>query len=133
MLRRIQIRWSVNNQYLGQVGRYFHDAFYGIWGGGLGERVKQLLKDCPDCKIWVTGHSLGGAMASIAASYLAYSGVAKGHDIKLVTFGQPKTGDTNFGNNLTKKVPYSYRVVNNRDLVVQVPQWYDHHSKEPTK
>ncbi|VDM75402.1 unnamed protein product, partial [Strongylus vulgaris] len=98
-----RIRWSVNNQYLGQVGRYFHDAFHAIWKEGMEKHVQELLQNCPKCKIWVTGHSLGGSMASIAASYLAWSGLANDHEIRLVTFGQPKTGDTNFGSTLTDK------------------------------
>lgn len=43
--------------------------------------------------LWLTGHSLGGAMATLAAAWLAerkipFSGA--------YTFGQPRVGDDNF-------------------------------------
>lgn len=41
----------------------------------------------------VTGHSLGGSLASLAASFVVGSGFAKTKNTKLVTLGQPRTGD----------------------------------------
>lgn len=44
----------------------------------------------------VTGHSLGGSIASLAASFLVGSHVANSSEVKLITFGQPRTGDVHY-------------------------------------
>ena len=41
----------------------------------------------------VTGHSLGGSMASICAGVLSKLEIWPKNQIKLITFGQPRTGD----------------------------------------
>ena len=60
----------------------------------------------------ICGHSLGGAMATIAASRL------ENHTDSLYTFGSPRVGNKNFVDNLTVK---HYRWRNNNDLVPTVP------------
>ncbi len=44
----------------------------------------------------VVGHSLGGAMASLGAALAAHEKLFAPHRIKLVTLGQPRTGDLAF-------------------------------------
>lgn len=62
--------------------------------------------------LYVTGHSLGAAMATIAASRVQSKVVA------LVTFGSPRVGNQEFIDSL--KVVH-YRVQNNCDDVTKVP------------
>lgn len=62
--------------------------------------------------LYVTGHSLGAAMATIAASRIQNKVTA------LVTFGSPRVGTSAFVNSL--QVPH-YRVQNNCDDVTKVP------------
>lgn len=62
--------------------------------------------------VYVTGHSLGAAMATIAASRMQAKVTA------LVTFGSPRAGDREFVNSL---VVTHYRVQNNCDDVTKVP------------
>ena len=52
----------------------------------------------------VTGHSLGAAMASLCAGYIAYMGYIPGDKIKLVTYGQPRTGDLAYANYIDNTV-----------------------------
>jgi triacylglycerol lipase len=71
--------------------------------------------------LYVTGHSLGAAMATIAASRIQDKVLA------LVTFGSPRVGTRAFVNSL--KVTH-YRVQNNCDDVTKVPlllMGYRHH------
>jgi hypothetical protein len=63
--------------------------------------------------IWFTGHSLGAALATIAAARFE-NGTIDG----LYTFGSPRVGDDVFKASFT--VPY-YRFVNNADIVPHVP------------
>lgn len=62
--------------------------------------------------VYVTGHSLGAAMATIAASRIQSKVTA------LVTFGSPRAGDREFVNSLAVT---HYRVQNNCDDVTKVP------------
>ncbi|VDM78275.1 unnamed protein product [Strongylus vulgaris] len=116
----IGFRWKAD---VGSVASYFCNAFNEVWENGLKDIVSKLIKENKDKDyyIWITGHSLGGAMASLAASYIVEHNMAKGDKIKLVTFGQPETGDTKFVDLLKKQVEYSYRVVHYHDPVVEFP------------
>jgi triacylglycerol lipase len=61
--------------------------------------------------IWFTGHSLGAAVATLAADLY---GTGQG----LYTFGSPRVGDLEFRNNFSLM---SYRFVNGNDIVTRVP------------
>jgi len=63
-------------------------------------------------QLYVTGHSLGAAMATIAAGRMQSKVIA------LVTFGSPRVGNQEFVDSL--KVQH-YRVQNNCDAVTKVP------------
>jgi triacylglycerol lipase len=62
--------------------------------------------------LYVTGHSLGAAMATIAASRMQSKVTA------LITFGSPRVGNQEFVNSLNVT---HYRVQNNCDDVTKVP------------
>jgi triacylglycerol lipase len=71
--------------------------------------------------LYVTGHSLGAAMATIA------SGRMQSKVVALVTFGSPRVGNKEYVNSLTVT---HYRVQNNCDDVTKVPfrlMGFDHH------
>lgn len=64
--------------------------------------------------LFITGHSLGGALATLAAKQLHYpSGIAACY-----TFGSPRVGDTTWVANMPTAV---YRVVNAADFVTNLP------------
>ena len=74
-------------------------------------------------KLYITGHSLGAAMATIATSrFEEYTKVEQ-----LTTFGSPRVGTRKFVKNIS--TPHK-RFVNNNDIVTKVPLWlmgYKHH------
>lgn len=74
-------------------------------------------------KFYITGHSLGAAMATIATSrFEEYTPV-----VQLTTFGSPRVGTRKFVKNIA--TPHM-RFVNNNDIVTKVPLWimgYKHH------
>ncbi|ULT95389.1 hypothetical protein L5515_011368 [Caenorhabditis briggsae] len=118
----------------GKVSKYFGDAFNTLWNAGMKDDVSSLLHKNPTFEVWVTGHSLGGAMASLAASYIVKNGIATGDKVKLVTYGQPRTGTTPFAVAHDAQMAYSYRVTHNRDIVPHIPnegmEDYKHHKSE---
>uniref|UniRef100_A0A1I7UCX4 Lipase_3 domain-containing protein n=1 Tax=Caenorhabditis tropicalis TaxID=1561998 RepID=A0A1I7UCX4_9PELO len=118
----------------GKVSKYFGDAFNTLWNAGMKDDVNYLLHKYPTYEVWVTGHSLGGAMASLAASYIVSNKIATGDKVKLVTYGQPRTGNTAFAVAHDAQMAYSYRLTHNRDIVPHIPnegfEDYKHHKSE---
>ncbi len=93
-------------------------------------------------ELYITGHSLGGAMANVAltqtvvescaakkqsreeACFLSYVPVSG-----LVTFGSPRVGDMSWAKGMTSYLEdrtAAYRFVNGRDVVTTIPKvgWY---------
>ncbi|KAK9087589.1 hypothetical protein Syun_029983 [Stephania yunnanensis] len=74
--------------------------------------------------IYVTGHSLGGALATLLALELSSSLMAR-HGAIFVTmynFGSPRVGNKRFVEIYNKKVKDSWRIVNHRDIIPTVPR-----------
>ena len=85
--------------------------------------VRSLLSGFPrELRIWVTGHSLGGAMASLVAQRLAVDG----YPVRAVyTYGSPRAGDRKFRD--AYRLP-NFRFVNDNDLVPHLPlRWCYRH------
>ncbi|KAI6185989.1 Lipase-3 domain-containing protein [Aphelenchoides besseyi] len=118
----------------GKVAEYFHDVFQNLWDSGVATDIKKMLDEYPNYEVWVTGHSLGGSVASIAATYILNTYNLENERIKLVTFGQPRTGDTDFAAGHNLRLPRSYRVTHRRDIVPHIPpekfENYWHHESE---
>lgn len=55
----------------GKVVHYFNNGFQQLWTAIL-PVLKQLIVSMPGAKILLTGHSLGGAMASLASAQIAH-------------------------------------------------------------
>ena len=73
-----------------------------------------LAKVPPDLGIYITGHSLGGALAQISAAALS-----KNDNVAACyTFGSPRVATLRFDTEV--KCPH-YRVIDNWDLVPGVP------------
>ncbi len=69
--------------------------------------------------LYITGHSLGGALATIATAGLADNGVEVAG---VYTFGQPRVGDRTFVKQLAASADGKvFRFVNNNDIVPHVP------------
>ena len=85
----------------------------------------QLLADIApytaDYAFLITGHSLGGALASFCAFDLSISNIVDGTRITKYTFGEPRVGDPTWAHDYDTLVPNSYRVIHNADLVPHVP------------
>ena len=92
----------------GNVHRGFVEALDQVW-----ESVVVALKETINIagSILYAGHSLGGALAILAA--------ARRPPSALYTYGAPRVGDPAFGLTL-QQVPF-HRVVNDRDLVPLLP------------
>ena len=94
----------------GRVHRGFAGAVDALW-----PRVLEALESCGQSRdLWITGHSLGGAVAVLVASR-----VSPAHSLKgVVTFGQPRIGDEQFAAGFR---PRLLRFTTERDLVPKLP------------
>jgi len=88
--------------------------------------------------LWLTGHSLGAAMATLMARRFALDNTLP-MPAALFTYGSPRVGNRKYINAFNKLVPH-HRWVNAGDIVTKVPisPWYyhcgtRHHIKAPKK
>ena len=92
----------------------------------LWDLIVEKIDELKNHKIYITGHSLGGAMATICAKRLQEQQV----EVQcLYTYGSPRVGDKRWVKSL--QIPH-YRFQNNNDVVCKVPFWimgYRHHGK----
>jgi hypothetical protein len=81
--------------------------------------IDQELKRDPWCRLLFAGHSLGGALAVLAAD-LSH---ARRHDVSAVyTFGMPRVGDASFAAAYNARLGRrTYRFVLGEDIVPTVP------------
>jgi hypothetical protein len=76
--------------------------------------VKNLSKDV---SFVVTGHSLGGSLATFHAVFLADRGLS----VESITFASPMVGDATFVKTYNELVSKSTRIVNKPDIVPKLP------------
>jgi len=107
--------------YPGLRGATVHQGFYNSYlsiARQVNLAAKSLLANCQNCHVYVTGHSLGAAVATLAAADL----YTLTPDLTLYTFGSPRVGDLAFATYFDKIVPDTYRIVHGQDLVPHIPQ-----------
>ena len=108
---------------VGLVHSGFNDALHEVWGGNTNENDMRLtIKSFQDNNqtIWFCGHSLGAALATLAAAEYAINdgGMING----LYTIGQPRVGNDEFAKHFDSVVVNKcFRFVNNNDIVTRIP------------
>jgi predicted alpha/beta hydrolase len=97
----------------GKVHKGFKEAFDDIRDEIFDIVDKSIGKDLP---LYVTGHSLGAALATVATQELE----EEFHDLiaACYTFGSPRVGDGTYEKSIKAPV---YRIVNTTDIVTLVP------------
>lgn len=87
----------------------------------IAANVRILLSKCVGVtQILVTGHSLGGAVAVLAALDIC-NNMGFGIVPQMYTFAGPRVAVPDFAGSFNNKIPVLYRVINRWDLVPQVP------------
>ncbi len=114
----------------GVEGGKVHEGFYDAETGLHRQILRALNRGSVSRKtFWVTGHSLGGALAGIFALKSKFERwIGDGPEMhRIVTFGQPLFADGALAKKLRNTfVNKYYRVVNETDLVARVPFWMTH-------
>ncbi len=97
-----------NMELLANVHEGFNKALLSVY-----DQIEQHLEGDHDLPLYVTGHSLGGALATLATWYLSGEKLAACY-----TFGAPRSGDDGLTDRFRTPI---YRIVNGADPVPFVP------------
>ncbi len=95
-----------------------HDGFIEAYRS-IREAMFKVAKDSPLKAVICTGHSLGGALATLCAVDIQYNLPAK--QVNAYTFGSPRVGNPDFVRFYNRHVPQTYRIVNGVDIVPSLP------------
>lgn len=106
------IKTDLNARFYTRDGVKVHDGFHRAFLQ-VEPDIRKAIQLLSDYKIYITGHSLGGALALVATRALNTDNMAACY-----TFGSPRVGSIEFDSAI--KVPI-YRVVNAADAVPRVP------------
>ncbi|GMT32290.1 hypothetical protein PFISCL1PPCAC_23587, partial [Pristionchus fissidentatus] len=103
---------------MGKANPYFINALNSLW-----KPISGFLNDpfYKNHSIIFTGHSLGGALASLAAAQTIKIGHREASQVKVYTFGQPRTGSFQFAKNYDDLGIETYRIVYGADIVPHQP------------
>lgn len=112
------VAFSPSGQTWGQITKGFSLLY-----DSLGQQINQALADYKSgggslTSIYVTGHSLGAALAHVAAA-----GICAQFSVKptCYTFSGPRAGDAGFAAAFANAQLVSWRIFNTEDLVPTVP------------
>jgi hypothetical protein len=119
----------------------FLQAFQSVWGSALPDSVCQHMTEAEwvgargvsdivhdklaDQKIplFITGHSLGGAIATLAA----YHAITHHPDLYLYTFGSPRVANDHLSHRISNTLASrSFRCVHSHDIVPRVPPFFNY-------
>jgi hypothetical protein len=82
--------------------------------------VSALFKDHPSLTtLFVTGHSLGGGLATLAAKGIKLN-CPQVKNITMYSYGGAIVGNTTFKREYDALIPHTYRLVNDRDMIPQL-------------
>lgn len=100
-------------------GGKFHSGFLQAWlelSTGVTAAINAALSAHPTYRVVATGHSLGGAVAVIGASFLR----AGGRSVDVYTYGAPRVGNAAISDFISAQGP-NYRVTHRDDPVPRLP------------
>uniref|UniRef100_A0A6B2LE76 Fungal lipase-type domain-containing protein n=1 Tax=Arcella intermedia TaxID=1963864 RepID=A0A6B2LE76_9EUKA len=102
-----------------------HEGFWGAYLSIVSQFIpalRQATSSCPGCTRTVySGHSLGGALAAIALmDAVSYYNIPQPTPV-LYTFGQPRTGNSDWSQFMQTLTNSITRVVHNLDIVPHLP------------
>ena len=87
-------------------------------GGAGGEGSEEEIKPV---QVYITGHSLGGALAILCAYDVATRSSCAEYDldVKVYTWGTPRVGNHAFAREYNRRLPDTWQVINSDDAVTR--------------
>ena len=84
----------------------------------VAKEIEESILKLKDTPLYITGHSLGAALATVATQRLEHNPRIREIIAACYTFGSPRVGDSHY--DIEFKAPI-YRVVNTTDIVTVIP------------
>ena len=109
-LTDVVVRLVERQEYDGRVHRGFSSALKQTW-----QKIEPIIEKAQGKPLFLTGHSMGGALAVLTACRLAKLGRPP---VAIYTYGSPRVGDRMF---CSQYALPTYRIVNRLDLVPEMP------------
>ena len=114
--KKLKKSFSMQKELQFQKNSKVHYGFYDQYMR-VEEDIKQRIYEKKYKKIVCTGHSLGGALATLCAFW-----VSSFHEsVECVTFGSPRVGNKYFTKMFNWRIPNSRRYVYKNDLIAKLP------------
>ncbi len=98
-----------------------HEGFLGLTKKLNPDPVAIAKQLDPTIPCYITGHSLGAAVATLLAMEIAQKVPQIKDQIRLYTFAAPRVGSPQFAKVHSQLIPNSYRIVNLADSIPLVP------------
>ncbi|NJK38377.1 MAG: hypothetical protein HC825_01470 [Oscillatoriales cyanobacterium RM1_1_9] len=98
-----------------------HRGFANLYAEVADQVIVAAQQLNPAIPCYVSGHSLGASLATLAALDIANRVPALKNQVQLYTYASPRVGDPTFASAHSQLVPNSYRVVNLGDAIPLVP------------
>ncbi len=93
-------------------------GFSGVYVGCAADILGALNTAGNPGNVIVTGHSLGGSLATLCAADIR---ATTGANVTLYTFASPRSGDQAFAARFNTECPRTWRIANTEDIVNTVP------------
>ncbi|MGG1553940.1 lipase family protein [Paenibacillus ferrarius] len=100
-------------------GGLVHQGFLDIYESARKQILTVMRKLSAQKQVYLTGHSLGGALAALCAADLATN--TKFRSPAVYTFGSPRVGNPAFAKHFNLTTGPHYRVYNRNDMVPALP------------
>lgn len=101
-------------------GGMIHQGFGNAWDDiseAVTDTIDRALLNYPGYKLIATGHSLGGAIAAVAAANLR----SAGYEVDHYSYGSPRIGNEALSRFISNQDGATYRVTLRRDPITQLP------------
>jgi len=115
------VRYELHNIPNAKATGYFYTKYRNNLRGDFLSNLRDLVHRHPDYSFYFTGHSLGGALATLGALDVSLSHILDKNRIHLYTYGSPRAGDYVLAQAVNANVGEHYRVVHRQDPVPHLP------------
>jgi len=106
------------------VHKGFGKIFIDLMDSGLRSLFSKVLKQYPASKIFVTGHSMGGSIATLFAYELSTSNALTSDQLaglSVYTYGSTRVFTSGLVSDYNDRLPSTYRFVHNKDPAPHYP------------
>ena len=114
---------------ISDTGKTVHAGFNKCYQSFAGD-IRRFIRMSNPTHIHCIGHSLGGALATLAADWISSNKIAPS---TLYTFGSPRVGGKPFAERFTQQIRDNriFRVQHKTDIIPTIPLWPFTHAPVP--